>query len=175
MTTRPLLRHTIGQLEEMFAANPTDMDTLKALDGELQHRNKPRASVLLRKVKSALSGSSPLTPLAQPELFAQAQVLPRAAPAPFMTTPDVVLPEAAAKPDPPIDMLPPMTLDEAYKVLRVSAGAPWAEVEKARTNIVQRSNPDNIASMSTEKRLAVQTDAKRANVAYSVILQSRSG
>lgn len=62
---------------------------------------------------------------------------------------------------------------DAY--LRVTAGTIWAEVEQSRSKIVQRSNPDNIAGLSAEKRLAIQTDAKRANVAYSVILQSRNG
>jgi hypothetical protein len=162
MTTRPLLRHTIVQLEEMFAAKPSDTDTLKALDGELQHRNVPRATALSRKVKSALSGKSPLTPSAQPKLFAQPQALPRSVLAPVTPPPAVVLSKAVAKPTPPIDMLPPMALDEAYKVLRVLAGAPWAEV-------------GNIADMSAEKRLAIQTNANRANVAYSVIMQSRSG
>ena len=175
MTTRPLLRHTIVQLEEMFAAKPSDTDTLKALDGELQHRNVPRATALSRKVKSALSGKSPLTPSAQPKLFSQPQALPRSVLAPVTPPPAVVLSKAVAKPTPPIDMLPPMALDEAYKVLRVLAGAPWAEVEQARAKIVQRSNPGNIADMSAEKRLAIQTNANRANVAYSVIMQSRSG
>ena len=105
----------------------------------------------------------------------QPQAPPRAAPIAVTTRPAVILPKTTAKPVAPIDMLAPMALDEAYKVLRVSAGAPWAEVEKARAKIVQCSNPDNIAGTSTEKRLAVQTDAKRANLAYGVIFQSRSG
>lgn len=174
MTTRPLLRHTIVQLEQMFAAKPSDTDTLKALNGELQHRNVARARTLLRKVKSALSGSSPLAPSSQPELFAQTQTSRSAVPVP-VTPPAVVLAKAAARATPPIDTFPPMALDEAYKVLRVSVGTPWAEVEQARAKIVERSNPDNIADMNGEKRLAVQTEAKRANVAYTVVLQSRSG
>jgi len=47
MTARPLLRHTVAQLEEMFAARPSDTGTLKALDTELQFRNVPRATALL--------------------------------------------------------------------------------------------------------------------------------
>jgi hypothetical protein len=175
MTTRPLFRQTIVQLEQIFAAKPSDMDTLKALDVELQHRNVPRASALLRKVKFALSGSSHLAPSAQPELFTQTQASPGAAPVPVTAPPAVILAKAAAKPAPPIDILPLMALDEAYKILRISAGSPWAEVEEARAKIVQRSNPDSVAGMSAEKRLAAQADAKCANVAYGVILQSRSG
>jgi hypothetical protein len=175
MTTRPLLRHTIVQLEEMFAAQSSDTDTLKALSAELQFRNVPRATALLRKVKSALTGGSPMVTSAQPELFTSAQAPAHPTAPPAMRPPTVTLPKAITKPTPPPAETPSMPLDEAYTVLRVTAGTVWAEVEQSRSKIVQRSHPDNIAGMSAEKRLAVQTDAKRANVAYSVILQSRTG
>ena len=175
MTTRPLLRHTIVQLEEMFAAQSSDTDTLEALNAELQFRNVPRATALLRKVKSALTGGSLMVTSAQPELFTSAQAPAHPTAPPAMRPLTVTLPKAIAKPTPPPAETPSMPLDEAYTVLRVTAGTVWAEVEQSRSKIVQRSHPDNIAGMSAEKRLAVQTDAKRANVAYSVILQSRTG
>ena len=174
MTARPLLRHTVAQLEEMFAAKPSDTDTLKALDTELQFRNVPRATVLLRKVKSALTGGSLLIPSAQPELFTPARVPIRAIAQPIMTPPAVILPKAAAKPASPVAEIPPMALDEAYKALRVTADASWAEVEQSRFKIVQRAHPDTVAELSAEKRIAAQTEAKRANAAYTVLLEARS-
>ena len=174
MTARPLLRHTIAQLEERFAAKPSDTGTLKALDAELQFRNVPRATALLRKVKSAISDRSLLIPSAQPELFTPARtpILPIAQP--IMTPPAVILPKAVVKPAPPVAEIPPMALDEAYKVLRVTAGASWAEVEQSRFKIVQRAHPETVAELSAEKRIAAQTEAKRANAAYIVLLEARS-
>src|ERR1035437_6704304 len=82
-----------------------------------------------------------------------------------MTSPAVILPKATAKPAPPVAEIPPMALDEAYKALRVTAGASWAEVEQARFKIVQRAHPDTVAELSAAKRIAAQTEAKRANAA----------
>src|SRR5665213_1198955 len=150
MTARPLLRHTVAQLEEMFAAKPSDTGTLKALDTELQFRNVPRATALLRKVKSALTGGSLLVPSVQPELFTSARVPILSIAQPIMTPPAVILPKAVAKPAPPVAEIPPMALDEAYKALRVTAGASWAEVEQSRFKIVQRAHPDTVAELSAE-------------------------
>ena len=176
MTARPLLRHTVAQLEEMFVAKPLDPGTLKALDTELQFRNVPRATALLRKVKSAISDGSLLIPSAQPELFTPARtpIHAIAQPQPIMTPPAVILPKAAAKPAPAVAEIPPMALDEAYKALRVTVGASWAEVEQSRFKIVQRAHPDTVAELSAEKRIAAQTEAKRANAAYTVLLEARS-
>jgi hypothetical protein len=174
MTTRPLLRKTIAQLEEMFAAKPSDADTLKALDTELQFRNVPRATALLRKVKSVLTGGNSLIPSAQPELFISTQAPSPTIAVPISTPPVVILPKVAAKPAPPVAEIPPMALDEAYKILRVTAGASWAEVEQSRSKIVQRAHPDTVAELSAEKRTSAQIEAKRANAAYSVLLEARS-
>jgi hypothetical protein len=69
MSQRPLMRHTVDQLEEMFAAEQMDNDALSALHLELHFRNVPRAKTLLAKVRAALSSDAPLTSPAQPELF----------------------------------------------------------------------------------------------------------
>jgi len=55
------------------------------------------------------------------------------------------------------------------------ADAPdWqAYKESIRPELVQQSHPDNVATMSAEKRAAVQAEAKRANAAYAVLRQAR--
>jgi len=174
MTARPLLRHTVAQLEEMFATKPSDTGTLKALDTELQFRNVPRATALLRKVRSALTGGGPLIPSAQSDFFTSAQAPAYAIAVPITTPPVVILPKVAAKPAQPVAEIPPMALDEAYKILRVTAGASWEEVEQSRSKIVQRAHPDTVAELSAGKRTAAQTEARRANAAYVVLLKARS-
>jgi len=52
--SRSLMRHTIAELEQLFDALKTDPKTLKALEEELQHRQMPRAVVLLAKVQGTL-------------------------------------------------------------------------------------------------------------------------
>jgi len=170
MSARPYMRSTIIELEELFAAKRTDSDTLNALEAELQFRNVPRATALLAKVKVALAGEIPLTPSAQPGLFPSAAAPVPAAPKPAA----VILPKPGPKPSDKVPEAPAMPLDEAYKVLRVTAGAPWDEVEQARAKLVQKSHPDALEGLTVEKRAAAVQDAKRANAAYAAIAQERS-
>ena len=52
---RPLLRHTVGELEELFVRSKTDERMLRAIVAELEHRNVPRAVTLLEKIKKVLA------------------------------------------------------------------------------------------------------------------------
>lgn len=52
--TRPLARHGIAQLEELFAASLVDEKILKNLETELRYRQVPRAVSLLAQVQRAL-------------------------------------------------------------------------------------------------------------------------
>jgi DnaJ-domain-containing protein 1 len=169
MTQRLLMRHTVDQLEEMFAAKQRDTDALNALHLELQFRNVPRAKTLLAKVRAAISIGASLTPPAQPELFdpRPPEMLPS-------SPPTVILPKPPLKPVEQELQLSPMSLDEACKVLRVTAGTPWDQVERARTKIVERSHPDALAALSEDKRAAIRAEAKRANAAYVALSRERS-
>jgi DnaJ-domain-containing protein 1 len=173
MITRPLLRHTIVQLEEMFAAQSSDTDILQALDQELQFRNVPRAKVLLRRVKSALTSGAPQTASAQPDLFRGQTSTGRTA-SPVTMRPVGSLTKARGIPAPPTLAIPPMALEEAYKVLHVTADSSWSDVEQSRFKIVQLAHPDVIANLTTENRTAAQEEAKRANAAYGVLFEARS-
>jgi len=170
MSPRPYMRSTIVELEELFAAKRTDTDTLLALKTELQFRNVPRAMALLVKVKAALSGSTSLIPTAQPELFA-APLLPQPPPPQPVA---VILPKPTPRPADKAPEVPAMPIDEAYKLLRVTGGTSWEEVEQARARLVQRSHPDALEGLSAEKRAAALLDAKRANAAYAALAQERS-
>ena len=168
MSLRPYIRATVAELEELFAARQTDTDTLNALKTELQFRNVPRATALLVRVRNALAGGRPLIPTAQPELFTAPLASPEPEPA------AVILPKPVPKPVETIVELPAVTLEEAYKLLRVSAGSPWDEVEQARARLVQRSHPDALEGLSAEKRTAAVLDARRANSAYAALAQERT-
>jgi DnaJ-domain-containing protein 1 len=54
MATRPLMQNGIGALEAMYAESPADVKVLRSLQGELKHRQVPRAIALLQKVEKAL-------------------------------------------------------------------------------------------------------------------------
>jgi hypothetical protein len=171
MTPRPYLRSTIVELEELFAAKRTDSDTLNALKTELHFRNVPRATALLVKVKAALSGDTALIPTAQPGLFAAVvQPKPRQPQPPAA----VILPSPISKPAEKVPEVPAMPLDEACKLLRVTAGTPWEQVEQARARIVHRSHPDALEGLSAEKRAAALSEAKGANAAYAALAKERS-
>ena len=173
MNARPFLRSTIVELEDLYAAKRTDADTLNALMAELQFRNVPRAIALLAKVKAALSGETPLTPSAQPELFTPSS-LPLASPLPPPQPPAGIFPKPIPKSLGREPEAPTMALDEAYKILRVTAGSPWEQVEQARAMIVQRSHPDSILEVSPEKRSATIAEARLANAAYVALQRARS-
>ena len=170
MSPRPYMRSTIVELEKLFVAKRTDSDTLNALRNELQFRNVPRATALMAEVKAALSGGTALTPGVQPELFAVA--LPPTPPP--QQSAAVILPKPTPRPAEKAPAVPVVALDEAYKLLRVTAGAPWDEVEQARARLVQRSHPDALEGLSADKRAIALLDAKRANAAYAALAKERS-
>jgi hypothetical protein len=69
---------------------------------------------------------------------------------------------------------PAMSLLEAYKVLKVPMDSTWEAIENSRRQMVQRSSPANLAQMTEEKRAPILAEARLANAAYAVILQSRA-
>ena len=173
MTARPLLRHTIAQLEELFATKRTLADVLKELEAELQFRHVPRAVSLLAKVRAVSKGGNLPAP---PKLrsFPRQPEISSAATSVVIPLATTVVPVVQAKSAPPTgEDVPTITLEEAYKLLRATAGSSWAEIEQVRRFLVQRAHPDNLAELSADKRTVVQADVKRANMAYSVILQSK--
>ncbi len=67
-----------------------------------------------------------------------------------------------------------MTVDDACRLLKVSASSPWQEVEQARRNLVQLSHPDRVVDLALERRDQVRAEAKRVNAAYAVLSAVRA-
>lgn len=68
-----------------------------------------------------------------------------------------------------------MTVDDACKLLGVTAGATWESMEQARRLLVQQSHPGRVASMSSIKREQAREGARQVNDAYAVLLRLRTG
>lgn len=66
-----------------------------------------------------------------------------------------------------------MSPEEASKVLQVTLGADWETIEKSRREIVQKSHPDKVRSLTLERRRALIEHARRANEAVQILLNSR--
>jgi DnaJ-domain-containing protein 1 len=171
MTERPLLRSTIVELEELFRASSSDIAAMQTLESELTHRQVPRAVALLAQVRRVLNGknvpeAAATKPLpAQPGLFAE---VPSDTPKVQAAPKDNLKPEPAAKAG-----LPAMTVEEAYKILRVTAATSWSDIEQARRQLVQKAHPDNLSLLSSEKREATRALARLANAAYHVLHRSK--
>lgn len=190
---RPLMQNGISQLEALFASSMDDVKVLKKLQEELRHRQVPRAVVLAEKVEKALGGTkAPLdqntaapsgrtivqipttTPMVhQPDLWKNPNGATRVQvpPAPVVRTP---APDAAALSKPSLaDTASMMSLDDAYKTLKVTAGSTWETIELARRQTVQRAHPTAIGNLDIEQRREAQASARRANDAYAVLRASR--
>jgi hypothetical protein len=185
---RPLIRLGVDDLEALFAKSKTDANVLKQLEDELQYRQVPRAVALLAEVQATMYGAQPVAPVPAP---------PRPAPVPAPTpqraglweppaTPATVpvgAPVAAPRPaepvkapavsKPPLPAAPAMPVEDAYKLLKATAGSTWESIEQTRRQLVQQSHPVRLKSMSAERQSQVLAEAKRANAAYLTLSWAR--
>jgi DnaJ-domain-containing protein 1 len=159
---RPLIQRRIDELEAMFEASQGDSDVLRLLEAELAFRSVPRAATLLNKVKRVIGGGPVLPSPRQNTLFDHKT--PVASQVPLL----VETQSAHGSP------IPPMTLEDALKALKVTTSTPWEPIETSRRQAVERARPDRLASLSKEQRSAVKEEARVANAAYLVLLQARS-
>lgn len=199
---RLLMRHSIVELEQLFSFAKGDIKTLQALEDELKHRNVPRAVALLDKVQRALRAAKPTSkppeapepapnptgsganpqgalwgeePKRAPKTVVVTKVSQPAKP-PLEAVPaqqPIKPPAPPVQPTKPVEVVPPMSADEAYKVLKATPGSTWEAIEQTRRQLVQLAHPEKVAGLSPERRAQVQADAKRANAAYAVLLQVR--
>lgn len=188
---RPLMQHGVGKLEEIFTNGKADAKLLKQLEHELQHRHVPRAVALLSEVQAAMHGGAagpsqaptvPATPpvLAEGPNSPQLELLEPPATPPIasplasvrMVTPAVISPELT-----PVSKSPAspfhMPLEDAHKVLKATPGAPWESIEQTRRTLVHQSHPSLWQTLSAEKRAQALADAKRVNLAYAALSQTR--
>ena len=120
-------------------------------------------------------------PTGPPFFFREPDSLPRPVP---VTLPPPATPRTIHRSE-PIPFPPPVgpvsnrrtctvtSSVEACKVLRVAPGADWELIEKARREIVQKSQPDKVRDLAPEKRKALIEHAHRVNEASRVLLELR--
>jgi hypothetical protein len=187
--SRPLMQLRVGDLEAMFARSKTDVKVLKQLEHELQYRQVPRAVALLAEVQAATYSAGPAAPAPEP---------PKSAPRPSPQQPGlwerpatpltgpVAAPIAAPPPAEPIKAhsppaapktlqaaQPTMLVEDAYKLLKTTAGSNWQSIEQTRRQLVLHSHPARLKLMSPERRLQALEDAKRVNAAYMALSRAR--
>ena len=106
MQSRPYLRHTIAELQQVFRQAQDDPNIMSLLQDELRYRRVPTAKALRRQVEARVSaGGMASIPLrAQlPELACPPEISRSGADAtPFLATP----PWEAARPVPPVNQGP---------------------------------------------------------------------
>lgn len=192
---RPYISYKIVQLEELFSSTRDNTTVLRNLQAELQHRNVPRALGLLEQVEAVLASLRSPGPDAaavakqseqgtQPDLWGRRQGT--SAPEKLTLPPMQIQPtnesaghdpnEAARPMARPSEMGaggPTITVEDAYRLLRVAATSKWETVELARRTIVQAAHPDAIAKLPSDRQEQLKRAAKRANAAYLVLLAGR--
>lgn len=181
--SRPLMQLGVGDLQALFARSRTDANVLKQLEHELQYRQVPRAVALLVEVQAAMYGVQPVAPIPAPvppptpqqaglwERPATPAAAPAAAP---IAAPRAAEPvKAPGVPKPPQPATPVMPVDEAYKMLKATAGSTWESIEQTRRQMVQQSHPARLKSMSPERRSQALAEAGRVNAAYAALSQAR--
>lgn len=86
----------------------------------------------------------------------------------------VVLPVLKTVPDVAPEPVPiAMTVEQAYRVLKVTSASPWDAIEFSRRDLVARAQPDRVTKLEPTKRKVLQDEAREANIAYKVLLQAR--
>jgi hypothetical protein len=195
--SRPLIALGIGQLEELFATANADNKVLTGLRDELQHRHVPRAIALLAKVTKAIAVTTISTPPShgnpqparvlesQPDLW-EGKDIPSVPQPPVESRPPIdraaqrpvdPSPQPTPKQDSALDDVADvgMTVDEAYKLLRVTPASTWEDIEFARRRLVQLAHPDALASLTPDQRGELVLKAGRANAASRALRIARSG
>lgn len=198
---RPLMRLGIRDLEDLFVKQGRDLPSLARLKQELSHRQVPRAVALLdriHKVEAELKHLQPVGPIANPAIESEESTpeLPFFEPGQQIPVQRRLLPELQTHPQAPdvsipvglptpevitvgsaegVTPIPQLSLEDAFRVLKVGVGDAWEKIETARRKIVVQSSP-----LATHGVLAPQVqkllgEAKMANDAAIVIAARRSG
>lgn len=167
--TRPLMQNGIAELERMFESSQADPQMLEALEAELKLRSVPRATTLLAKVRRAISGA-PIVPAASQEVLFEHRVAePSQGQLPIAMAAANSTPVAKKEPEPPLQV----SVEDAYKILKISQNASWDSIEQSRRTIVELARPDRLEKLGEEKRQALRLDALKANAALNALLQAR--
>ena len=167
--TRPLMQNGIAELERMFESCQADPQILEALESELKFRSVPRATTLLTKVRRAMNGAPILPTASQDALFENTASVPRQIQLPIAITDSDSAAPTKREPEPPLKV----SVEDAYKILKVAPSASWDSIEQSRRTIVELTRPDRLENLNEERRQALRLDALRANAALDALLQER--
>jgi hypothetical protein len=202
--TRPLARLGVDELEALFETNKHDLPTLKRLIAELKYRNVPRAISLVVKAQKMLmsleshraeftSGVS-RAELANSDLAGApmptqngfnfdvpkfmptdlAKRSPNQMPSDMaLQTRAIVLPAIPVAPTLESEPIT-MSIEHANRVLKTTLASSWDAIEFSRRQIVARAQPDLVAMLEPVNRNVLEDEARQANIAYKVLLRSRS-
>ena len=66
-----------------------------------------------------------------------------------------------------------MPVEDAYKLLKATAGSTWESIEQTRRQLVQQAHPSRVKSLSPERRASALAEARRVNAAYEALSQLR--
>jgi len=187
---RPLMTKKIEQLEQLFKDAADDPKTLRRLADELACRSTARASSLLAAVQSLNAPGEEPTDAAKPRMIeevTQLTLLP-GFPAPAEPESLDTAPATPQKRERPAGVIgvtseppPPtreahaqtlegvpnsaLTLEAAYRSLKVSSSASWPTIESARREIVQKASPEALEGESSSSRATIVERAAKANEA----------
>ncbi len=186
------MNRKIEQLEQLFKDAADDPKTLRRLADELACRSTARASSLLAAVQSSLSapGEAP-TDASTPRIREETPQLtllpgiPRPAEPRALSKALPPMPQKRERPaeavrftpEPPIPTREPgallvesvpnsaLTVEAAYRSLKVSSSASWPTIESARREIVQKASPEALEGESSSSRATIVERAAKANEA----------
>lgn len=182
--SRPLMQYGVGHLEEMFTKGKADPKVLKQLENELQHQQVPRAVALLTEVRATMhSNTSVANPIVDPPLVAVTVTTVSEQHALFQNPPaslNVVLQKTAVVQMPPTSLVPTfpkqstqeivaISVEDAYKLLKVMPGSTWESIEQTRRSLVMQSHPASVAALSADQHAQARTEAARVNAAYLML------
>lgn len=163
----------LALLEKVHAAmaasgdTPRDTTSRSSTTPPLPAPAPPRQPDLWRQTPAPTV--APVTQLPAPPVAAVASPqVPR--PAPPIRPAEAL---AASKPVAP--PAPTMPLDDAYKLLKATAGSTWESIEQTRRQLVQQAHPSRLESMSAERRAQYLSEARLVNAAYAALSMQRAG
>lgn len=186
--TRPFERSSITELEALAAKKSITEDELFALAEELSFRTTARAEKLLGPVLEALKFKQSITRvpakvadrketrLVQKQGSLDLGGLPTASATPQRPVPLApILEKTVSKPAEVVPPPPPnLSAEQAYKLLKVPMLASLEQIEQSRRELVARAQPDRLASLTPDKRKALQDECRMVNAAYRVLLQTKN-
>jgi len=116
-----------------------------------------------------MNGAPILPTASQDALFENTVSVPRQIELPIAITDSDSAAPTKRELEPPLKV----SVDDAYKILKVAPNASWDSIEQSRRTVVELTRPDRLEKLNDERRQALRLDALRANAALDALLQER--